>query len=258
MARILHDDEWFDELGQGSLYEIEYERIFQQRVPVMYPGFIAVRFKKTVYSEDGSARADLALIQRDYLAWWVVEIEKASHSTLGHVLPQVRTLANASYGREEATYLHNQSDCLEGSRLVDMIRGEPPRVLVVVDMPRDDWRAPLEEHRAKLSVFQLYRSHRGRYITRLNGYHPTVSPVLRSLCKMDPTFYNLLMVQNPAILPSGLDNTVSVYFQGRLTSWQRIETGDTVWLQPRARVDLDENQTYEILLEANKLILQTA
>ena len=58
MARIFHRDEWYEELGPGLLYEQEFEDIFRQHVPKIYPGCVAVPFKKTVSSDERSARAD--------------------------------------------------------------------------------------------------------------------------------------------------------------------------------------------------------
>ena len=257
MARIFHRGEWYEELGQGSLYESEFERIFCQYVPSISPGFLAVPFKKTVYSDQSSARPDLALIRNDYLDWWVVEIEKAAHSAVSHVLPQVRTLAAASYGHSEVVYLESRSDELDGERLYDMIRGEPPRVLVVVDMPCDHWRAPLEEHSAKLSVFQLYRSGRGNFIARMNGYQPTIAPVSSSQCHLHPILNNVLVVRRPAILPAtAVDAKVNILYQGRVTLWRRIATADCVLLKPLARLDLQPNTDYKLVLEAQRLLLR--
>ena len=258
MARILHNNEWYDELGSGSLYEAEFERIFRQYVPKTYPGFIAVPFKKTVYSDHTSARADLALIRTDYLGWWVVEVERAVHSFSAHVLPQVRTLATARYGRDEATYLATKSDQLDSGRLFDMIRGDQPRVLVVVDMPRDNWKTALEQHQAKLAVFQIFRSGRGQYLIRLNGYHPTVDPLVRSPCSFDPVLRNLLTVGIPAILPSDTSDQIPIYYQGKLTLWRRIDTADRVSLSPIATLNFDPTALYEIVLEADSLKLQLA
>ena len=255
MARILHNDDWYDELGSGSLYETEFERIFQQYVPRVYPGFIAVPFKKTVYSDDASARADLALIRSDYLGWWVVEVERAEHSLSNHVLPQIRTLANAYYGYDEAAYMAEKSKQLDRDRLYDMIRGDQPRMLVVVDMPCDDWKPALKENSAELAVFQIFRSERDRYLVRINGYYPTIEQPARSLCHFEQLLPNLLKVQKPAILPSNPSSQISVYYQGKLTFWRRIDTADQVWLIPLARLDLDATIHYELILDSDTLAL---
>jgi hypothetical protein len=118
MARILLDSQWFDSLNSSALYEVEFERIVQQKSGLLFPGFHCVPFKKTVYSEDDAARPDYALVEADYREWWVVEMELSYHSLEGHVLPQVNTLSRARYGDEEADYLaaHSESLCAFSKR----------------------------------------------------------------------------------------------------------------------------------------------
>jgi hypothetical protein len=58
-------------------------------------------------SEYGSKKPDLALIDRDYRAWWVVEVELAHHSLHHHVLPETTSravwLAEAAKHKAPAT-----------------------------------------------------------------------------------------------------------------------------------------------------------
>ena len=256
MARILHNREWYDELGPSSMFESEFEAIFLQYVPQLYPGCVAVQFKKTVSSDEGSARADLALIQTNYLGWWVVEVERSVHSLGSHVLPQVRTLATAAYGRPEAVYLCEKHQELNEERLFDMIRGEQPRVLVVVDRPCEAWKSPLKELGASLAIFQIFRSDRGRYMVRVNGDHPSFFAGEFSLCVPDPTMRSLLRVQKPALLPEGQESSIEIYYEDQLTFWRRIGTADAVYLSPIGRVDIDVRGLYELMFENDTLVLK--
>lgn len=256
MARILHNSEWYDELGSGSLFENEFERIFQANVPSLYPGCIAVPFKRTVSSDESSARADLALIQTNYLGWWVVEVERSVHSLNTHVLPQVRTLAGAAYGRNEAAYLCSKERSLSEDRLFDMIRGEQPKVLVLVDRPCESWKSPLREIGALLAIFQIFRSERGRYVFRINGDHPIVHSGEISLCTPDLTMRSLLRIEKPALLPGEQTRDIAIYHEDKLTLWRRLGTADTVYLSPIGRIDIDVRCLYELSVENDKLTLR--
>ena len=243
-------------LSVGSLFEHEFERIFQQYVPRLYPGCIAVTFKKTVASDERAAKADLALIQTNYLGWWVVEVERAVHSLNSHVLPQVRTLATAAYGRADAAYLCSKEARLNEKRLFDMIRGEQPRVLVLVDRPCESWKAPLKEIGALLAIFQIFRSDRGRYVIRINGEHPIMTTGESSICTPDRIMPNLLRVGKPALLPEGLTSNIGIYYQDKLTYWRRVGTADTVYLSPIGRLDIDVRYLYELATENDALVLR--
>ncbi len=75
MARILSQREWFDQIAPTAIYEAEFESIVSSYADVMYPEFYVVPFKATVSAEDAAAKADLALIDKNYREWWVAEVE---------------------------------------------------------------------------------------------------------------------------------------------------------------------------------------
>src|SRR5438876_880227 len=166
MARLLVGSDWFEPLDERALCEREFERVVLQKTPCLFPGRIPALFKKTVYSDDGAARPDYALIEVQYRNWWVVEVEMGNHSLEGHVLPQVAVLARAQYGEDEAEYLAGRSSELDLAKLVDLMKGELPRVLVVVNEARPGWRSPLQAYSAQLAVFEAFRSDRNQYIYR--------------------------------------------------------------------------------------------
>ena len=94
MARFLLGDEWFDQLSSTALYESEYERLLLSNARALFPDYHVVEFKPIIQSEYGTAKPDLALVDRDLRLWWVVEVELAHHSLKGHVLPQVEILTS--------------------------------------------------------------------------------------------------------------------------------------------------------------------
>lgn len=256
MARVLHNDIWYDELGPGSLYEAEFERIVIQYLDNICPGFVPVPFKITVTAAHGAARADLALVQSNYLAWWVVEVELTSHSLKGHVLPQVETLADAAYGRREADYLASKSERLDRVKLRDMVLGEQPRVLVIANSRKEGWEEPLRRLGARLAFFQLFRSDRGRQLALTNGYWPTAGRETRSRCYVHPVMRKLLVVRSPAILPAATRKEIDIYYGGQLTTWRRVDTSNEVRLMPLVNVTLDTREHFELVATPTSLRLE--
>ena len=256
MARVLHNDVWYDELGPGSLFEAEFERVVIQYLESICPGFVPVPFKITVTATHGAARADLALVQSNYLAWWVVEVELTSHSLQGHVLPQVETLADAAYGRREADYLASQSERLDRRKIRDMILGEQPRVLVIANSRKEGWEEPLRRLGARLGVFQLFRSDRGIHLVLTAGYWPTADRETRSRCYIHPVMGKLLVVRSPAILPTTTKNEIDIYYRGQLTKWRRVDTADEVRLMPLVNVTIDPREHFELVATSTSLRLE--
>ena len=61
------------------------------------------------------------MISTDYRHWVVVEVEMSRHSLYSHVIPQVRTIREASYTQEYAAYIHGKCPTLDEGTLGDMI-----------------------------------------------------------------------------------------------------------------------------------------
>ena len=69
MAKILIGDEWFDELASTSIYESEFERMLLQEAGEIFSEYVPVPFKTVVFSPDGDAKPDFALVHKQYRSW---------------------------------------------------------------------------------------------------------------------------------------------------------------------------------------------
>ena len=249
MARILYGTEWFEEITSRGHSEHEYEKILQQEANKLFPNYYFVPFKTTVYSElDSDFRApDFALIHRTYSAWWVVEIELGHHSFHGHVLPQVTTLSRAMYGRDEALYLCHAEPRLNQEKVLQMFKGAPPRVLVIVNSSVDHWAEWLKSLHAKVFICQLFRSRLNKYILRIDGEYPTENDEVGTLCECSVVIHRYLHVHAPNTLPISKDEKVLLSYKGRASEWQRVDTSDQVYLHAVRGHDLKPGKRYRIV-----------
>jgi hypothetical protein len=238
VARLLVNGEWYEEVSPGSMYETDFETLLVNHAPLLYPDFQLVPFKKRVHSEYGTAMADLALIDKLCREWWVVEVELAVHSLREHVEPQVATLATASYGTEEADYLLSNNPSLDAPSVRDMMMGIPPRTLVIVNQARPEWVAPLRVWDATVGVVEVFRSERNREILRVNGAHPEGMGDVVSLCRVDESLRNALVVASPAGLKVPVGASVTIAFRDGVSEWRRVQVADRVWLMPVGRYPL--------------------
>jgi hypothetical protein len=250
MARILLNEEWYDQVTSSALYESDFERIIREQSATLYPDYYLTSFKTVVQSDYGNAMPDLALVDKECRSWWVVEIEKGDHDFFGHVFPQVQVLARASYGSTEADVLSIGMPSIDKERLRVMMKGSPPSVLVVVNVPRPDWVAPLKSLGALLQVFEVFRSRKNRQVYRLNGDYPAIPPKVLTRCLPDPALPNWLILDAPAALSFSSDGKVTLLYGEGITIWQRVEIYDRVWLQPERSIELDVKSSYEILNES--------
>ncbi|MBN1875204.1 MAG: hypothetical protein JXA33_13310 [Anaerolineae bacterium] len=247
MSRLLLNGEWFEQLAPTTMLESEYERIILQKGQLIFPDYYTVPFKTLVFDGDGGARADLALIEQQYREWWVVEVETGNHSLDGHVLPQVKILANATYSEEVATALTRQLRHLDPVKISLMMKGQAPRVLVIVNEQKPEWKLALKRYNALLSTVEIYRSAKNQYIFRIDGELPTPRIDVITECHVDPFIRTWLVIQSPAGLECVSGDKVTLSYKDMMTEWIRIDSESTVWLSPQGLSSLSPKQTYEIL-----------
>jgi hypothetical protein len=238
VGKLLVAGEWYEAVLPGSLFEADFERLLVGHAASLYPDFYLVPFKKQVESPYGAAIADLALIDRRFRDWWVVEVELAVHSLRDHVEPQVSILSTASYGSDEADYLVRKAPHLEAKAVRHMMLGLPPRILVLVNQARPEWVPSLRAWDAALGVVEVFRSQRNDEILRVNGMHPESMGDLVSVCRVDEALRNSLVVASPASLAVPHGGSVSIRFGGAVSQWRRVDIADRVWLMPVGRFPL--------------------
>ena len=253
MARILFNDEWFEEIASHGHYEAEFENVLLQEAEHLFGNYFLVPFKTSVVSElDSDAREpDFALIHKSYRAWWVVEVELGHHSFEGHVLPQVRTFTRAKYGSAEADFLLVQDARLNREKVIEMFKGRPPAVLVIVNAPVDGWASQLRPFGARVVICQMFRNRLNKYLLRLNGEYPAEHEELVTRCECEPLLHRLLAVHAPTQLPLQRNEKVLLYHDGKASEWERIDTAGKVYLHALRDHSLQAGKLYEIIRQGD-------
>lgn len=250
--RLLFNQDWFEPISSEGNYESDFERLITTRAAPLFPGYHVIPFKIRVESEEGRRMPDLALVERRYRHWWVVEVEMAHHSLRGHVIPQVEVFARGKYGQEHCDYMAEKCGELDRVALTDMIKSAQPRVLVVVNQNVPDWIEPIRRLDGLVAIVEVFRSDKNQHILKIDGDYPTggEDSVVTS-CRLDTGFVRLLQVDSPAALSVANGEKVHIRFEGRLTDWSRMDASDRVWLIPSQRNPLTTNQEYLIVRESD-------
>ena len=248
--RLLINNEWFDAISSEGQYETDFESLVVNNASTVFPEYYVVPFKIDVQSDWGIKRPDLALIDRQYRNWWVVEIEMAHHSLRGHVLPQVEVFSSAAYGLEHANYIMSQLPASAPSpNLVrDMIKGAQPRVLVVVNKNVPTWFDVIHRLDGLVVVVEVFRSFRNQHVFRINGDNLATADIqMVSRCRLDNKMPRLLQIDSPAALEVTHGQRLTIVFHEGITEWERTDVSDRVWLSPVKRNPLRAGQDYSIM-----------
>lgn len=219
MARILIGNASFDGVPSRSWYERDYESLVVDRAASLFPDWLTVPFHETVIDDSQVGKqSDLALIDKEYRTWWVVEVELAHHSLDGHVMPQVQVFRQGHYGPRHAAALVTAAPHLDAHRLRALVSGEPPNVLVVVDSPTTAWREPLRRADVQLAIVEPFRDAHGTTVLRLNGDQPRLPSNQLSRCTRMQGMRRLWRLHSPASVPAG---DLLIEWEGSVSRWVR-------------------------------------
>lgn len=246
MPRLYHKGEWFDEISPSALSETEFENLLENNAEIIRPDAVIVPFKKTVYSPESSARADLAIISTDYRHWVVVEVELAKHDLYGHVIPQIRTLREATYNQDCVDYIQKKCPSLNPMQLRQMMLGDPPDVLVLVNKPDVEWQRELRRYGAHMMVFEIFRSLNNRHIFVIDGEPPRAAQSVLSELSFG-LLPRCLTVSSPAALPVPPGEKFAIEVEEQLTYWERFQTATGVYLSPVGTMPISPGRRYALV-----------
>lgn len=246
MPKLYHRGEWFDEISPNALSETEFESLLISNAKIIRSGSVIVPFKKTVYAGESSARADLAMIAEDYRHWVVVEIEMSRHDLYAHVLPQVRTLREGSYTQHHVSYLLSKNPAFDPDKLSDMLRGDPPGLLVLVNKSDDEWRRELRRYGAHMMAFEIFRSPSNRHIFVIDGEPPRLAHNVLTELSFG-LLPRCLAVASPAALGFNPGVRVPILVEDQITYWERFHTATGVYLTPVGSMPISPGQKYALV-----------
>ena len=246
MARLWHREEWYVPISLNSIPERDFEELLKQNSAAIIPDAWVLSFRRTVYSAEGSARADLAVVDKQYREWFVVEVEMNRHSLHGHVLPQVRVLRDGVYGQDDAEYLVERNPHLDPQRTRDLLRGSP-RVFVMADRDDETWRRTLEGADIGFLVMQVYKSKHNDFIFSIDGGVPRRQENVITLCSYNAMLPRQLLVESPGALGIANGDKLTIMWEERATDWVRMDTRESSYLRTRGPVSLRAGLRYALI-----------
>ena len=131
-----------------------------------------------------------------------------------------------------------------------MIKGEQPRVLVVVNVPVSGWREHFRPFGAVLAIFQIFRSQFNRYVYRLNGDFPSENNEIISTCRCWG-IHRFLKIDSPTQLDIKRGQTITLHHETGTLEWERVDIADAVLLHALRDHPLQKNVVYEIVKQSD-------
>ncbi len=240
--------------------EDHYEAIVKREIQNILPNFWVIDFKQFVMGAEGIRRkADLALVEKNYRMWVVVEVELIHHSLDHHVMPQMRGLVTGDYNETHAKYLSDLDERLDPDRMLSVVTYKPPAVMVIVNstQAQQRWSILHSELGVKLGYLETYRDDTtGDSIFVYEGFHPAVEPS-RVAGARKQNMLNALICDKVTDQPLLNREVVQMFFDERPIVWKVVPTVNEIVLIPQQPVDLTDKRNYEIRLDSDGDLLLT-
>ncbi len=240
----------FDQADPTATPEAVFEIAALRMLGRLYPSCYAFSFKPLVVHNSVGWRPDVAIIDRNWAYWFVVEIETATHSFEKHVLPQVLGLRDGEYG-EDAAAMIAETVGISPDKAATLVRYVPRYVLVVSNHDDTDWERCLSAERIQFMSIARFHRVSGAPAFLVTGL---LRPAERSVG------FGLVLASHQAIrLPRNEFWHPGIYRVaecGGTANWDCIIDGSMVWLTKRQGVVLQQDKTWvHIIAQDDDLLL---
>jgi hypothetical protein len=248
MTVLLRDGRIYEKVFYAE--ERQFEDVAKGQLSNALPAFWVLPFKPLVVGEEGErGRPDLAIIDKNYRSWLVVEVELSRHSLSHHVRPQIETLVRSAYHAAHADLILAAAPHIDATRLRDLLTSVPPDFMVVVDCQsvlQKGWTDLERELHAYLTFLEVYRAANNDSVFVMSGYLPEVRPSrLAALHKH--RMMNALVCKDTSSLPAAALGGFCAYSGERPLQWRVAQTPSFAVLLPPGGVTIRPDRRYELL-----------
>lgn len=251
MTIVIRDGHIYEKIFYGN--EDQFEAVALRQLRTVLPGFWVVPFKPLLTGEYGERRRpDLAIIERHYRLWAVVEVELSSHSLDHHVRPQMETLVSARFETSHADRLAADEPDLDQQHLRDLFSYVPPEFVVVADCPSvkdKGWQELKRDLGAHLTFVETFRTAHDDPAFLVSGFLPEIRPEQIATLRKHQMM-NALICRKPGRVV-GVAGRLRAYSGERCLEWRVTFTADAAMLFPPGGVTLNAARRYEMLRSAD-------
>ena len=230
--------------------ESHFSAIVKRELAKILPSFSILDFSPFIIGDEGARRRpDLALVDRHYKMWVVVEVELETHSLEHHVTPQIQTFTSGRYDESHATILCQKDPTLDPQKLCNLTTYHPPVVSVMVNsrsVLEDGWGALESDYSARLTFLESFRAEDGDIIISISGYLPTSKPS-RIIKLKKHRMLNALVCAQPEDVPADIVDEIRIYKGERPHTWSVLRTMDTVVFLAPGGFTVRSDRNYEVL-----------
>ncbi|MGI0015911.1 MAG: hypothetical protein ACREBU_21030, partial [Nitrososphaera sp.] len=166
-----------DQVDPTSILEKDFKKTVTRLLKKLYPLSIVFPFEPVVIQNNIGWKPDLALVNKAFEFWYVIEVETILHSLQKHVIPQVIAFRDGIYGEDAAlTLSKNLNITVDQART--FIKHVPRYVGVVANHDEPAWQQSLSSENIQFVSITEFAEISGQ---KLDLVHGALNPAERSI-----------------------------------------------------------------------------
>src|ERR1035437_4963665 len=241
----------FELTDPSGVKEPEFEEVVVRVLNHLQPGCIIFPFHPKVHHDDAVWMPDLAVVDKGFAYWFVVEVEIATHHLEKHVIPQVTAFC-------EGRYEENTAAILSAALNVKKERAETllatiPRDVIVVSNKRDEkWNQKLMALGVQHILIDTYRNKTTSQT--VHKIERDLIPAYRSL-----GFGRVSLTDNVIITQVGQfwkEGSIDIHGPNGIAKWQCAITNGRVWLmKEQGLIEFHNDAIVQFLLRQDQTLI---
>jgi hypothetical protein len=254
MRMLLLDEQGFPRLELAdptAANEPDFEIVAIKVLSRLYPSCYVFPFKPIVQHDGVGWRPDVALVDKEFAYWFVIEIETVNHSLQKHVLPQVRAFRDGDYGREAAERL-SENLSMTVPQAETFLSHIPRYVVVVSNHDQKEWKERLRAENIQHISIETF--------SRQNGSSAILVGELLKVAERSLGFGTVFASLQAIRIPASKfwrPGTYSILTtDGSIADWDCSEEGKLVWItKKRGLITAPDKMIVQFILQDEGRIL---
>lgn len=241
----------FELADPSGVDEVEFQTIVVRVLKHLQPEWIIFPFHPNVHHNDAVWMPDLAVVDKNFAYWFIVEVETSKHHLEKHVIPQVTAFREGRYADNTAQILANELDVHKNQ--ADTLLATIPRDVIVISNKRDEkWNHKLVALGVQHIVIETYRNKTtSQTIHKIEG---DLLPAYRSL-----GFGSVRLTDNVIVTQAGQfwkEGSMDIYGPNGIAKWQCAITDKRVWLmKEQGLIEFQNNAIVQFLLRQDNTLI---
>jgi hypothetical protein len=242
-------------IDPSTFTEAAFEQHVRDALSYVYDEYYCIPFRGAFESDGVIKVADLALIDKRYTHWFIIEVELVSHSLFNHVIPQVRCFQEGRALDSCISCIERQIPSITVAQAMTLVHLVPRSVAVVANRADASWANALKAINVQFMAVSIFEGQDGTYGVEADGslYVPKRSLGFFTYSALNRT---IRLTHQCELAPGEIEMEDP---NGIVGFWTVRQTNDAIWVTKNIGDPgiADQSTLQVIRVQSGKLVLRS-